>query len=60
MVAAGLAATIANETNNLSVDRNILMYALAETPRVRKGVFWLEDNRTPAIPLLLRQFSTQI
>ena len=60
MVAAGLAATIANETHNLSVDRNILMYAMAETPRVRKGVFWLEDNRNPAIPLLLHQFSTQI
>lgn len=53
MVAAGLAATIANETHILSLDRNIRFIPIPENPAVHKGVFRTAKNKNPAISQLL-------
>jgi DNA-binding transcriptional LysR family regulator len=53
MVAAGLAATVANETHILSLDRTVRLIPLTDIAPVRKGVFWSAKNRNPAISRLL-------
>ena len=49
MVAAGLAATLANESHNLSVDQSVVLLPIQEIPGVSKGVFWIEKNKNPMI-----------
>lgn len=49
MVAAGLAATIANESHNLSVDHSVVLLPMHELPGVNKGIFWLAENKNPMI-----------
>lgn len=54
MVAAGLAATVANETHILSLDRTVRLIPISEIPSVQKGVFWIGKNRNPVVARLLR------
>lgn len=54
MVAAGLAATIANESHNLSVDGSVVLLPLRDLPGVNKGVFWQKDNDHPIIQRLVK------
>jgi hypothetical protein len=53
MVAAGLAATVANETHILSLDRTVRLIPLTDIAPIQKGVFWSAKNRNPAISRLL-------
>lgn len=55
MVAAGLAATLANESHNLSVDQSVVLLPIEEIPGVSKGVFWIEKNTNPMIGRLVAQ-----
>jgi DNA-binding transcriptional LysR family regulator len=57
MVAAGLAATVANETHILSLDRTVRLIPLTDIASVQKGVFWSGKNHNPAISRLLRLLS---
>lgn len=54
MVAAGLAATTANESHCLATDSLVSLLPLRALPGVRKGIFWQDANPNPVIPLLLR------
>jgi DNA-binding transcriptional LysR family regulator len=54
MVAAGLAATVANETHILSLDRTVRLVPLTDMASIQKGVFWSDKNHNPAISRLLR------
>lgn len=54
MVAAGLAATTANESHCLSTDAQVEMIPLETFPGVRKGIFWNPANRNPIIPRLVK------
>ena len=56
MVASGLAATIVNETHNLSVDQSVVLIPLGDIPGVEKGIFWMKKNRNPMIDQLLGNF----
>lgn len=56
MVASGLAASIVNESHNLSVDQSVVLMPLGDIPGVEKGIFWLEKNRNPMIDQLLERF----
>lgn len=55
MVAAGLAATVANESHILSLDRNVCMIPVSEITPVQKCLFWSSDNKNPVINALVDQ-----
>jgi hypothetical protein len=57
MVAAGLAATVANETHILSLDRTVRLIPLTDMASIQKGVFWSDKNHNPAISRLLQLLS---
>lgn len=57
MVASGLAATIVNESHNLSVDQSVVLMPLRDIPGVEKGVFWMERNKNPMIHRLVERLS---
>lgn len=57
MVASGLAATIVNESHNLSVGQSVVLMPLGDIPGVEKGVFWLERNQNPMIRRLLESLA---
>ncbi len=58
MVAAGLAATVANETHILSLDRNVRLIPIPTLPAVQKCLFWLPRNRNPVIARMLERLGT--
>lgn len=55
MVVAGLAAAIVNASNHLSVDGTITLMPIGDLPRVKKGLFWKNENQNPVLKRFLEQ-----